>query len=48
MKRLLGLLLALMVLLLPAAALAENEYDYDSIPTPNIIVVDGDDPSVVF
>lgn len=48
MKRLLAALLALTLLLLPAAALAENEYDYDSIPTPNMIVVDGDDPSVVF
>ena len=48
MKRILGALLALMLLLPPAAALAEGDYDYDSIPTPNMIVVDGDDPSVVF
>ena len=46
MKRFLGVLLVLAILLTPAAALAD--YDYDSIPTPNIIVVDGDDPSVVF
>ncbi|HWQ05705.1 MAG TPA: D-alanyl-D-alanine carboxypeptidase family protein [Feifaniaceae bacterium] len=48
MKRLLGALLALTLLLLPASALAEDDYDYDSIPTPNMIVVDGNDPSVVF
>ncbi|HWP22168.1 MAG TPA: D-alanyl-D-alanine carboxypeptidase family protein [Candidatus Cryosericum sp.] len=48
MKRILGVLLALMLLLSPTAALAEGDYDYDSIPTPNMIVVDGDDPSVVF
>lgn len=46
MKRFLGVLLVLALLLTPAAALAE--FDYDSIPTPNLIVVDGDDPSVVF
>jgi len=46
MKRFLGILLILTILLTPAVALAD--YDYDSIPTPNMIVVDGDDPSVVF
>lgn len=46
MKRFVGVLLALALLLMPAAALAD--YDFDSIPTPNMIVVDGDDPSVVF
>ncbi len=46
MKRILSVLLVLAILLTPAAALAD--YDYDSIPTPNMIVVDGDDPSVVF
>ncbi len=46
MKRFLGVLLALAVLITPAAALAD--YDYDSLLTPNIIVVDGNDPSVVF
>ncbi len=45
MKRFFGILLALTILLIPAAALAE--YDYDSIPTPNLIVIDGDDTSVV-
>lgn len=46
MKRFLGVLLALALLFTPATALAD--YDYDSIPTPNLIVVDGDDPNVVF
>ncbi len=46
MKRILGALLTLTILFTPAIALAD--YDYDSIPTPNMIVVDGDDPSVVF
>ena len=46
MKRILGALLILILLCTPAMALAD--YDYDSIPTPNLIVVDGDDPSVVF
>ena len=46
MKRILGALLTIAILLTPAMALAD--YDYDSIPTPNMIVVDGDDPSVVF
>ena len=46
MKRLLGVFLVLAILLTPAVALAD--YDYDSIPTPNIIVVDADDTSVVF
>ena len=46
MKRLVGVLLILALLLTPVSALAD--YDYDSIPTPNMIVVDGDDPSVVF
>jgi D-alanyl-D-alanine carboxypeptidase (penicillin-binding protein 5/6) len=46
MKRILGALLTLAILLTPAMALAD--YDYDSIPTPNMIVVDGDDPNVVF
>ncbi|MDP3447044.1 MAG: D-alanyl-D-alanine carboxypeptidase family protein [Eubacteriales bacterium] len=46
MKRFLGILLTVTILLIPATALAD--YDYDSIPTPNMIVVDGDDPSVVF
>jgi len=46
MKRFLSILLVLTILTIPAVALAD--YDYDSIPTPNMIVVDGDDPSVVF
>ena len=46
MKRFLGVFLVLAILLTPASALAD--YDYNSIPSPNIIVVDGDDPSVVF
>lgn len=46
MRRFLSVLLVLVVLLTPAVALAD--YDYDSIPTPNLIVVDADDPSVVF
>lgn len=46
MRRFLSVLLVLGVLLTPAVALAD--YDYDSIPTPNLIVVDADDPSVVF
>ncbi len=46
MKRFLGILLVLAVLLTPAAARAD--YDYDSIKTPNMIVTDADDPSVVF
>ena len=46
MKRFIGVLLALALLLTPASALAE--YDYESIPTPHMIVVDGDNPSVVF
>lgn len=46
MKRFLSILLVLTILTIPAVALAD--YDYDSIPTPNMIVVDGNDPSVVF
>ena len=46
MKRLVGVLLVLALLLTPASALAD--YDYDSIPTPNIIVVDANDTGVVF
>ena len=46
MKRFLSILLVLTILTIPAVALAD--YDYDSIPTPNMIVVDGDDPSVVY
>ena len=46
MKRFLGLFLVLAILLTPVTALAD--YEYESIPTPNLIVVDGDDPSVVF
>jgi len=46
MKRFIGVLLALALLIAPASALAE--YDYESIPTPHMIVVDGDNPSVVF
>lgn len=46
MKRVPGILLALALLLLPVSALAD--YDYNAIPTPNMIVVDADDPSVVF
>ena len=46
MKRILSILLILTILTIPAVALAD--YDYDSIPTPNMIVVDGDDTSVVF
>lgn len=44
MKRILGALLTLAILLTPAMALAD--YEYESIPTPNMIV--GDDPSIVF
>lgn len=46
MKRFLGLFLVLAILLTPVTALAD--FEYESIPTPNLIVVDGDDPSVVF
>ncbi len=46
MKRFLSILLVLTILTVPAIALAD--YDYDSIPTPNMIVVDGDDTSQVF
>ncbi|HRX58399.1 MAG TPA: D-alanyl-D-alanine carboxypeptidase family protein [Eubacteriales bacterium] len=49
MKKFLSVLLVLAllpVLFAPATALAD--YDYDSIPTPHMIVVDGDNPSVVF
>jgi len=46
MKRILSILLVLTILIIPAVALAD--FDYDSIPTPNILVVDGNDPSVVF
>ena len=45
MKRILSALLILILLGTPAIALAD--FDYDSIPTPNMIVVDGNDPSVV-
>lgn len=46
-KRLLCILLALALLCaLPAAAFAD--YDYDSVPTPKMIVTDGDDPAQVF
>lgn len=46
-KRLLCLLLAAALsLALPAAALAE--YDYSTVPTPKMIVTDGNDPSQVF
>lgn len=46
MKRFLSILLVLTILTIPAIALAD--FDYDSIPTPNMIVVDGNDTSVVF
>ena len=46
MKRFLGVLLVLALLWIPSTARAD--YDYESIPTPNMIVVDGDDPNVVF
>ncbi|MCE5189794.1 MAG: D-alanyl-D-alanine carboxypeptidase [Eubacteriales bacterium] len=46
MKRFLGIFLVLAILLTPVSALAD--YDYNSIPSPNVIVVDGDDPGVVF
>ncbi len=46
MKRFLSILLVLTILTIPAVAMAD--YDYDSIPTPNMIVVDGNDPGVVF
>ncbi len=46
MKRFLSAFLIFAMLLIPATALAE--FDYDSIPTPNIIVVDGNDTNVVF
>ena len=46
-KRLLCILLAAALLsALPAAALAD--YDYDSVPTPKMIVTDGKDTSQVF
>ena len=46
-KRLLCMLLAAALsLALPAAALAE--YDYSTVPTPKMIVTDGNDPSQVF
>ena len=46
MKRRLAILLAALLLLVPAMARAE--FDYNSIPTPNIIVVDGNDVNTVF
>lgn len=46
MKRFLSILLVLTMLTIPAVALAD--YDYNSIPTPNMIVVDGEDTSKVF
>lgn len=46
MKRFLSILLIVAILLTPSVALAD--YDYDSIPTPNLIVVDANDTSVVF
>ena len=46
MKRFLSALLALSILITPALALAD--YDYDSIKTPNVIVLDANDTSVVF
>jgi D-alanyl-D-alanine carboxypeptidase len=49
MKKFLSVLLVLALLpalFAPAAALAD--YDYETIPTPNMIVTDGDNPSVVF
>ena len=46
MKRFLSALLALSILITPALALAD--YDYDSIKTPNVIVVDANDTSTVF
>lgn len=46
-KRLICILLATALLaLLPCAALAE--YDYTGVPTPKMIVTDGEDPSQVF
>ena len=46
MKRFLSVFLALAVLGIPAVALAD--YDYDSIKTPNVIVVDAENTDVVF
>jgi D-alanyl-D-alanine carboxypeptidase len=46
MKRILGILLAAALMIAPAAALAE--YNYDSVPTPHILVVDADHPDTVF
>lgn len=46
MKRIIGILLAMALLLAPGAAHAE--YDFASVPTPRMILVDGDDPSTVF
>ncbi|MEZ4508799.1 MAG: hypothetical protein R2881_03880 [Eubacteriales bacterium] len=46
MKRFLSALLILAILITPVVVLAE--FDYESIPTPNIIVVDGNDTNVVF
>lgn len=45
-KRLLGLLLA--VLLWAVPILANAEYDYTSIPTPKILVMDGNDGTVFY
>lgn len=46
MKRIVSFLLAAAVLLFPAVSRAA--YDYESIPTPNILVVDADDLNHVF
>ena len=46
MKRFLSVFMALLILVIPSFALAE--YDYESIKTPNVIVLDANDTSVVF
>lgn len=47
MKRIFSILLAAVLLLAPASAFADN-FDYASIPTPHILVVDADDLNHVF
>ncbi|MEA4870191.1 hypothetical protein SDC9_85360 [bioreactor metagenome] len=46
MKRFLSVFMALLILVIPSVTLAD--YNYDSIKTPNVIVVDANDTSVVF
>lgn len=46
MKRFLGIVVCLLLLAAPIGSLAD--FDYESIPTPYMLIVDADDPSAVF